>query len=143
MSGGVEQALHQWWQATAALTALVPVDRVGGEVLGFNESEDADADGDGWFDSCVVFVINTQPQYRTNSSRGYQSMVTVSCLSRYYDEAKDIAQAILSAWTDQSFTHEQIEISWARPVGQIEVQQDEQTQVWEHKLQLELIHQGV
>lgn len=48
---------------------MIPIERVGTEIIQTNETVDADADQDGHFDDCVVLQVATEPHWRTNSGR--------------------------------------------------------------------------
>ena len=140
---GLDQALNEWWAATPALSAIVPAYRVATEVIQEREDQADDENEDDYFDDCVVLSITSEPAWRTNSARGWRSSVKVTCLSIGYDASKDLAQEVLSQWSDQRFQGSGLLITGCRPVGPIESSQDDQTGVWATQVSLELNHVGV
>ena len=54
---GIDRTIVEWWQATEALTDLVPVDRVATEIMQTDEAIAEDDDGDLIFDDCVVLEL--------------------------------------------------------------------------------------
>jgi hypothetical protein len=91
----------------------------------------------------VVFAIETEPAWRTNSQRGYRTTLTLSCLSINYDAGKTIAQEIVTQWADKGFSGTAATVIQCRPTGQLTTEQDTQTGVWETQVQFELMHTGV
>jgi hypothetical protein len=136
---GIDRTIVEWWQATEALTDLVPADRVATEIMQADEAIAEDDDGDLIFDDCVVLEISTEPHWRTNSVRSYQTTVTFAAMSIDDDRADLIARTIVSQWADQSFGS----ISDCRPDGTIERQQDEETGIYQITATLVLNHVGV
>jgi hypothetical protein len=143
---GLDRAIQEWWAATAALSAIIPPERVATEIMQSNEDDAEatnDADNDDFFDPCVVLRITTEPHWRTNTGRGYQSTVRLMTMAIDYDTAHDVAQQVLASWTDQTFQGSGSLISWCRPTGEIDATQDEQTQVWMFTVPLQMNHSGV
>jgi hypothetical protein len=142
LSTGLDRALIDWWRATPALNSLVPVDRVASEIKQTDETLTDDDDNDGHFDDCVVFQIASEPHWRTNSTRGWKSVVKLSVFSMDYDKSKAIAQAIESAWDDGTHTATGSTITLSRSTGIIGVQ-DETTGIWDHTVSFNMNHTGI
>ena len=143
MDTGIDRLVCEWWSQTAALSALVPADRVAAEIVQQSEEFAEDEDDDGEFDDCVVFEITTEPHWRTNSARGYQSGVQLTAISADYSRSEAIGKQIISSWADQSFSSEGVQVTDCRPDGMIERSQDEQTGLWQHSVTLRMNHVGV
>jgi hypothetical protein len=143
MDTGIDRLICEWWSQTAALSALVPADRVASEIIQQSEDLAEDDDADGVFDDCVVFDITTEPHWRTNSARGYQSAITLAAMSADYIRSEAVAQQIIRSWADQSFSSEAISVTDCRPDGIMERSQDEQTGLWQHSVTLRMNHVGV
>jgi hypothetical protein len=140
---GIDRLIGEWWAQTATLSALVPLNRVVASVDEFAETEQQDENEDDFFDDAVVFTITTEPAWRTNSQRGYKSILTLSCLAINYDDSKTIGQEIVAQWADRGFTGTASKVIQARPAGQLTTEQDTQTGIWETQVQLEIMHTGV
>jgi hypothetical protein len=140
---GLDQALSEWWGATPELSAIVPSYRVATEVIQEHEDQTDDENEDDYFDDCVVLTISSEPAWRTNSARGWRSSVKVTCLSINYDASKDLAQEVITAWSDKSYQGAGLNITGCRPVGPVESNQDDQTGVWATQISLEMNHVGV
>ena len=143
---GLDRAIQEWWAATPALSILIPPERVATEIMQSSEDDAEatnDADNDDFFDPCVVLRITTEPHWRTNTGRGYQSTVRMMMMAINYDTAHDVAQQVLASWTDQSFQGSGSLISLCQPTGEIDATQDEQTQVWMFTVPLKMNHSGV
>ena len=143
MDTGIDRLVCEWWSQTAALSALVPADRVAAEIVQQSEEFAEDEDDDGEFDDCVVFEITTEPHWRTNSARGYQSGVQLTAISADYGRSEAIGKQIISSWADKSFSSEGVQVTDCRPDGMIERNQDEQTGLWQHSVTLRMNHVGV
>ena len=140
---GIDRAIGEWWAATAALCDLVPVERLVASVDQYAETLDDDADDDGYFDDLVVFDAVSEPAWRTNSSQGWRTSLTLGCMSIDYDRSKAIAQQAVSSWQNQGFTGSAVEIATAKPSGQMTTTQDDATGVWTTSIQFVLMHVGV
>jgi len=142
MTTGLDQAIIDWWRATAALSALVPVERVASEVMQIDETKEDDDDGDLRFDDCVIFQIASEPHWRTNSSQGWKSTVKISALSIDYDKSKTLGQAIATAWNNTNFTGTGSTITLSRFNG-ITPAQDTDSGIWDHTVSFEMHHTGI
>lgn len=142
MTTGLDRALVDWWRATAALSALVPVERVAAEIKQADETITDDDDSDGHFDDCVVFQIASEPHWKTNCSQGWQSVVKLSVFSIDYDRSKHIAQAIASAWNNTTYTATGSTITLSRLTG-ITPAQDNTTGLWDHTVSFQMNHTGI
>ena len=144
MTTGLDQALVEWWTATAALSDLVPADRVAAELKQVDELNDDDVDNDGHFDDCVVFQIASTPHWKTNSGRGWKSDVKLSAVSIDYDRSKAIAEAIAAAWNDTTFTGTASTVTLSIPGSPfITPSQDEPTGIWDHTVAFTMNHTGI
>ena len=142
MTTGIDEALVTWWKSTDSLATLVP-DRVSVEVIQTNEEDQTGSDGDQYADPFVVFEVSSTPLWKTNSGRGWRSDVKVNCCHQNYDTSKQIAQAVVSAWSDQQWTGTTCQISLVRPSQDITVSQDQDTGQWTHIVTFEMNHSGV
>lgn len=142
MTTGLDQALIDWWQATATLVALIPVDRVASEVRQSDEQTDDDRDEDGHFDDCVVFSAKSELHWKTNSQTGWKSSVMIDCFSVDYDRSKAIAQAVSAAWNNTTFTGTGSIITLARLTGLASVQ-DAESGIWNHSATFSMNHNGL
>lgn len=122
--------------------SMIPVERVGTEIIQTNEVIDADKDQDGHFDDCVVLQVATEPHWRTNSGRGWKSQVKVSVMSIDYDRGKAVAQRCETLWDSNTFTGSESVISFCRSSG-ISSEQDESTGIWDSTVSFEIQHNGV
>ncbi|MFN9289474.1 MAG: hypothetical protein ACK6EB_15485, partial [Planctomyces sp.] len=84
-----------------------------------------------------------EPAWRTNSSQGWRTSVTLGCMSIDYDRSKAIAQQAVTSWQNQGFTGSSVEIATAKPSGQMTTTQDDATGVWTTAVQFDLMHVGV
>ena len=142
---GLDRAIQEWWAATPALADVIPSERVATEIIQTTEdssTEENDADDDDFFDPCVVLRITTEPHWRTNTGRGWQSMVRLMSMAVDYDTAHDVAQQVLASWSDQSFQGSGSLISLCQPAGEIEPTQDDSTGVWMFTVPLKMNHSG-
>lgn len=142
MTTGLDQCLCEWWRDTDVVASIIPVERVSSEIQQTNETIDADGDQDGQFDDCVVFQVASDPHWRTNSGRGWKSVVKMSVLSIDYDRSKETAQVLERAWDAQVFTGSGSSITYCRSKGLNGVQ-DESTGIWDHTVSFEINHSGV
>jgi len=143
---GLDRAIQEWWAATPSLATLIPPERVATEIMQSTEADSEevnDEDDDDFFDPCIVLRITTEPHWRTNTGRGYQSTVRVMAMAIDYDFAHDVAQEMLTQWTDKGFQGSGSLISLCQPTGEIDASQDEQTQVWMITVPLRMNHSGV
>lgn len=144
MTTGIDEALIAWWESSETLCNLVPVEDVAIESLQVNEdSEDdtteEDDNADGLFDDCVSITIATERQYQTNSGTGYQSNVSVSCMSADYDAAVEIGTAVISAWHRGTFTSAGAAIGLSL-FQSAETKQNLTTGVWERVVVFHMNH---
>jgi hypothetical protein len=140
---GIDRAVGEWWASTSALCDLVPIDRVVASVDQFLENQDEDQDEDGYFDDLVVFDATSEPAWRTNSSQGWRTSLTLACMSIDYDRSKAIGQQAIVSWQNQGFSGSAVEIATAKPSGQMTTTQDESTGIWTTSIQFDLYHIGV
>lgn len=142
MTTGLDQAIIEWWTATASLATLVPVARVVSEIMQVDETKEEDNDNDDRFDDLVVFQIATAPHWRTNSAQNWKSDVKLSALSIDYDRSKDIAQAVAVAWNSSTFTGTGSTITVCRFNG-LTPAQDVESGIWDHTVSFEMHHTGI
>ena len=142
MSTGLDQAVVDWWRATSTLVALVPVNLVASEIRQTDEQTDDDGNNDGRFDDCVVFSAKSELHWKTNSTTGWKSVVTMECYSIDYDRSKDIAQALSVAWNNTTFTGSGSIITLARLTGLTSVQ-DVESGIWNHTATFNMNHNGI
>lgn len=142
MSAGLDQAIVDWWRATATLVALVPVDRVASEIRQTDEQTDDDENNDGRFDDCVVFEVASEVHWKTNSTTGWKSVVKLSCYSADYDASKTIVQAVATNWNNTTFTGSGSIITLARLTGLVAVQ-DVESGIWNHTATFNMNHNGI
>lgn len=142
MTTGLDQALVDWWRATAGLVSLVPVDRVASEIRQTDEQADDDRDNDGRFDDCVVFSAKSEVHWKTNSTTGWKSVVTLACYSIDYDKSKTIAQAAAVAWNNTTYTGTGSIITLARLTG-LTSEQDVDSGIWNHTATFTMNHNGI
>ena len=140
---GVDRVIGEWWAATAALCDLVSVDRLFASVDQFLETQDDDADEDGYTDDLVVFDVVSEPAWRTNSAQGWRSAVTLSCMSIDYDRSKAIGQQAVLSWQNEGYTGSAVTVATAKPSGQITTTQDDATGIWTTSVQFDFFHTGV
>jgi hypothetical protein len=138
----IARLLGEWWTATEALSLLVPPERFVAEMDPREEEEDKDEDGDGYFDETVIFDVKTEPAFRTNSTQGWRSIVSLSCLSVDYEVSRQIGSAIVAEWANKGYTGTGNTITCSKPTGQIETTQDDETGVWDTAVSFEMWHQG-
>lgn len=142
MTTGLDQAIIEWWRATAVLSALVPVDRVASEIMQVDETKAEDENEDDRFDACVIFQIASEPHWRTNSAQNWKSTVKMSAMSFDYDQSKTIAQQIATAWNSSNFTGSGSTITVCRFNG-LTPAQDTETGIWDHTVSFEMHHTGI
>ena len=142
MTTGLDQALVDWWKATAVLSALIPIDRVASEIRQTDDQTDDDRDNDGHFDDCVVFEAASELHWKTNSTTGWKSVVKLNCYSVDYDRSKTIAQAVAVAWNNTTYTGTGSIITLARLTGLTSVQ-DAESGIWNHTTTFLMNHNGI
>lgn len=138
------EAIRERWNASAALTALVPSTSL---ATGTRTTEDANDDGDYGDDlpSAVVEIVGGDLQY-TNSD----STVTDDVDVRIYASSQSQALAIRSEFNN-SFSHAKwtttglttnVDVILSKVTDQ-EITQDRNPSVWKLSIQLEIKYQGV
>lgn len=139
MAATIDRMLLEWWNQTAALNQLVPVDRVTTEIEQTDEEDADDEDSDWLIDDCVVYDIATESLYRTNSGQGFRSDVELMAYSHSYEAAKTIIQQVRSSWERQTFTLDGSKITTCF-VGAETTEQDETDGRWAVTVDLTINH---
>lgn len=138
MAATIDRLILEWWDATEALTTLVPTARVSAEAMLGDEDLPEDEDGDLLQDDFVVYDAATEVLWRTNSGAGYRSEVVFTASSAEYSAAKTITQQIRAAWERQTFEIDGGKITTSL-VGDETTEQDDDG-MWTSTVSLTLNH---
>lgn len=143
MAAGLSQAILEFWDQSEPLTTAVPTERVSHEIRQTNEDIADDDDESEMFDTCVTYEVVTDVLWRTNSGVGYRSDVTLTCYSESADEAQQVGRAISAAFERQSFIGSECVVTLIRLAGGMELEQDEETGLWQASVPFTMNHTTV
>lgn len=117
----------------------MPAERVAAEERQTSEDLAADDDENWLYDDNVVYEIETETLYRSNSGEGYRSAVTMRANSFEYDSARLIVQTIRDSWNKQTFTSDGCKITTCL-ADDTTTEQDEEESIWQGIINLRINH---